>query len=106
MKKSYRHGDVDIIAVIKPAKLKREVFEGEYVLAYGEVTGHSHRLIGTKDSVNMYRDETGALILNVLGKAVLTHEEHKEIEIAPGWYRVNYEREYNYWGNSTQRVQD
>lgn len=106
MKQSYRHGDVDIIAISKPSNLKEVEFTGEYVLAYGEVTGHTHRLVAIKDAVKMYKNEQGELILEVLGEAMLKHEEHKQIDLTPGWYKVGNEREYDWWSLSTRKVID
>ena len=105
-KQPFRNGDLSFHPIAKPENLKAVPFTGEYILALGESTGHSHRLTAVKDAVRMYRDDAGALVLEVLGKTIITHEEHKTIELVPGWYRMANEREFDYFGNSIIRVQD
>lgn len=73
---------------------------GDVVLAYGEVTGHKHRIRAFQD--------TGALparlfdvgemrFLDVTAPAMLIHEEHAPISLEPGIYRVSR------YGIGTQR---
>ena len=88
----------------KPKGLKKEFIGKEFVLAYGEVTGHKHLL--TAEAVEVHKDATGVMYIFIGEKGKLTHEEHKQLDIIPGWYKVNNEREFNYWENSTQRVVD
>lgn len=83
-----RQGDV----ILQPTK----GFKGEKLphltLAEGEVTGHSHRI--TEGEAQLYEKE-GILYLRVLSpKAVLTHEEHKAVEIPQGNWMVRIQREY------------
>jgi len=94
--KMYRQGDVLIVAVdelpadaTELARDKRGV-----VLAEGEVTGHAHRI--PSRHANLYRSESDARFLRVMGPApvALQHEEHTAIEISPGNYRVSIHREY------------
>jgi hypothetical protein len=96
----YRQGDV-LLERVKaiPATAAAEANEaGRVVLAYGEVTGHSHAF----DSpwVCLFR-ETGSdgvsrSFIRVGGDApvALRHEEHAEIPIPPGDYEVVIQREY------------
>ena len=106
MKNFYRHGDLSFHSIAKPQNLKEEKFNGEFILALGEATGHAHRLKADPKEVKLFRDFDGSLILQIDGKAILDHEEHKTIELAPGWYKMNNEREFNYWEMETQKVQD
>ena len=83
-----RHGDVLIISTeqIKGKQLKH------LVLAEGEVTGHAHRI--TEGDATLY-EENGVLFLHVESeKALLTHEEHKPVEIPRGDYEIKIQREY------------
>jgi hypothetical protein len=103
----YRHGDVDLLPVnTVPKGAKKEKHSGEFVLAWGEVTGHAHRL-KVKDPKHMeiYETEEGT-ILKLKAAATLTHEEHDTITIQPGIYRQRQEREYNYFEKSISRVID
>jgi len=65
---------------------------GDVVLAYGEVTGHKHRIRAFMD--------TGALparlfdvgdmrFLDVMETTALVHEEHAPVSLEPGIYRVS-----------------
>jgi hypothetical protein len=62
-------------------------------LAYGEVTGHSHRF-AQSDRVQLW-ERDGNLFLEVKAlRAVLVHEEHHSIDIPQGFYRYWKQREY------------
>ncbi|MCY0870621.1 MAG: hypothetical protein OWT27_08545 [Firmicutes bacterium] len=97
----YRHGDVLIEQVeqlpknAKPSK--------EQVLAYGEVTGHAHRMQG---DFEMYADEQGNLYFRTEMGAFVTHEEHARIDFVPGVYKVTRQREYNPFEDAIERVRD
>lgn len=101
-----RHGDIGFILTNEiPKEFKpRE----SNILAWGEVTGHSHRILPKtkKDIVEIFENEKGELAIKVNGIAVVTHEEHKTIEIKTGTYKIQREREYDYFSLSTRRVQD
>lgn len=84
-----RHGDVQLIKVdCVPENAKK--IEGRKALAYGEVTGHAHRI----DVGDLFETKDGDLYLKVKQLAKLTHEEHKQITVEPGVYRVCVKRQY------------
>ena len=87
-----RHGDVQIIEVNEiPEDAKK--LEGRKELAYGEVTGHAHRV---KDLVgDLFETKNGDLYLKVDELSNLTHEEHKTIPLKQKKYRVVIKRQYN-----------
>lgn len=92
-----RQGDVLVRAVAAiPASAKKQKRDaGRVVLAYGEVTGHAHALIGTR--VALFRDDgLGRTFLRIAGgkPEALTHEEHGTIAIPSGSYEVIRQREY------------
>lgn len=90
----YRQGDVFIERAKGPLPDGGEPVESG-VLAYGEVTGHAHRLCG-KYRLLRFVNEGGALAFEVLpGGAKLLHEEHAPIEFGPGVYKVRHQREYS-----------
>lgn len=108
MKTAYRHGDVLLFKVEKASRKGNKITNG--VLAYGEVTGHSHRVTGDYDLHEVpLRDEcefdrnnsTSAMLLSVKTSAKLPHEEHHAIDIPAGDYIVLLETEYepNRWRN-------
>ncbi len=74
----------------------------ELVIALGEVTGHSHRLLAQTDSV-ILGDKT---LFTVRGKAKLIHQEHDTIEFENGTYMVINEREHDYIDETMKIVKD
>ena len=84
-----RHGDVVIekVEAIPESKL----LEGRKELAFGEVTGHAHRV----DVGELFETKEGQLYLKVDRLAHLTHEEHKTVTLNPGCYKVTIKRQYN-----------
>jgi len=97
----FRHGDV---LIEKVAQLPQSVKPSEEkVLAYGEVTGHAHRMAG---EYTMYADEQGNLYFQTETGAFVTHEEHARLDFAPGTYKVTQQREYNPFEDAIQAVRD
>jgi hypothetical protein len=88
----YRHGDVmlsQIDALPDGAKQR-----GGVTLAYGEITGHSHRIADPHSAETF--ELNGQIYLRVTApKALLIHEEHATIELPQGIYRVWQQREYS-----------
>lgn len=94
----YRQGDVYFIpvAAVPSGGKKRE----NGVAAYGEVTGHSHRLDTASAAVAEVVECGEGLFLCVseegisLGGATFVHEEHGPITLPPGAYEIRIQREY------------
>lgn len=101
--KVYRHGDVLLIKVSAlPKDVRRISSDGDVVLAYGEVTGHAHRI---KESQKVeYWDAGAARYLKVLEQTALTHEEHTPILLERGVYRQAFQVEE--FGEEVRRVAD
>jgi hypothetical protein len=87
----WRHGDVLIAAVeAVPEGARRQPVP---VLAYGELTGHSHRLEDA--SGGELWEHRGMLYLRVHAEtARVVHQEHAPITLPRGLYRVWQQREY------------
>ncbi len=84
----YRQGDVLLTAIASlPEGL---IVRANNVIAEGEATGHSHRLLAGRVLV----DAQGALFLEVLHATSVIHQEHHAITLPPGCYRVTQQREY------------
>lgn len=96
----YRHGDLLIQKVIKipqnVAKVKGNT------LVEGEATGHKHSLSG---QVQIYANQDQKFF-EVEQKTILSHQEHKPLEIPPGKYKVVQEREWNPFDEQIRRVMD
>lgn len=88
----YRQGDVLIRRIGSLPKQKaRPRLTG--ILAYGEVTGHAHKV---EDLTHAEVLEVGSgLYLRVGQEGVrIVHEEHAPISLPPGDYEVEIQREY------------
>ena len=71
----HRQGDVLVSPAVIPANAKRIKLTDRLILAYGEVTGHTHR-IEDLEGAEAYELEDGRVMIR-LGKEVpLLHEEH------------------------------
>ncbi|WP_309710862.1 hypothetical protein [Armatimonas sp.] len=92
MQRHWRHGDIMIGAL---EKLPERVLlrNGAPVLAWGEVTGHSHRIEDPKAAVFYTRGQDGYFEV-VAESARLVHEEHGPIVLPRGLYRFWHQREY------------
>jgi hypothetical protein len=92
-----RQGDVLIFAAKSiPDKLTAiERDNGRVVLAYGEVTGHSHA-IADLDATLFSAPSTTDRFLRIMNASGvdLVHEEHSAIALPPGDYVVRIQREY------------
>jgi hypothetical protein len=84
-----RQGDVLLIEVSSvPAGAKDVTPEGDVILAYGEVTGHAHRITQTKDAPKVrVWDANGERFIQRVTDAALTHEEHSAAVIERPIYR-------------------
>lgn len=89
MKNQIRQGDVLLEETnLEEHKGKKLLGSGRRILAYGEVTGHSHVLDGM---INYYEDK--GMIICQVEDGILSHEEHGNINIPKGDYIVIHQRE-------------
>ena len=93
----YRQGGVGLFPVASiPAGAVAKA-PGQVTLALGEITGHAHRFdVG---AAVMDYEITAPMaevsrFIEVLEKSALRHEEHADIELPAGKYRVVIQREY------------
>ena len=98
-----RHGDLLIRRVESIPTTAKPT--NDAILAYGEVTGHKHRLVGQQ--VQVFQDEKTQIKYFQLGQqAELVHEEHKPIQLEEGTYMVVQEREFDFFESEIRRVAD
>ena len=91
----FRQGDVWIEGIKNiPQEAKAVKRTGDVILAYGEVTGHAHRIAAPLDAVDVLQ-EAERIILNVRTPVTVTHEEHGPIVLEPGIYASYVQREYD-----------
>lgn len=109
--KVWRQGDVVIAREKVPAQAKEIEHDG--VLAYGEVTGHKHQLVG--GGVKYFRDDKGALFfrvssrfvdLNHGGQPAVKSDGHFAHRLPAGSYRVLHQREADWLEEVTRNVED
>jgi len=107
MLKQNRNGDVLLNGEIQPPDLSKATLkaEGVYMLALGEVTGHSHVIEG---DVRVW-DVAGQTYVQVGEKgAQIRHEQHSPtgVEVVPGWYKQQPEVDFDPWEEMTRLVRD
>ena len=87
------------------------------VLAFGEVTGHKHQIhmkdMLDKAEVTLHMGYNGKSGIDVPDAfevceetVILTHEEHKPIELPPGKYIVKIVREFDHIAGRSRYVAD
>jgi NADPH-dependent 2,4-dienoyl-CoA reductase/sulfur reductase-like enzyme len=101
-----RQGDVCLIEVSAiPSNAKEVTPDGDVILAYGEVTGHAHRIVQTKTAPKVrVWDAAGERFLQRVIDAPLTHEEHSTALLDKPFYRQIHQVEER--GEVVRRVAD
>lgn len=94
-KQIYRQGDVLIERVDEiPAAAKPKAKDnGRVILAYGEVTGHAHR-IERSDIAELLDADRQGTYLRLAKDSAVVHEEHERIALPAGDYRISIQAEY------------
>ena|SRR3990167_8461613 len=99
--KFYRQGDVGIIEIDKlPANLVKK----DSVIALGELTGHKHQF--RSKQVQVFADESGQQFVEVKQASPLLHEEHDQLEVPKGVYRIAMQRELDLIKQTQKQVLD
>lgn len=103
--KQAQQGDVLLKRIDKlPEGLKEAKRDnGDIILAYGEVTGHAHRIV---DVDAMFYEKDGKLYLKNKTTVVVSHEEHKPITIEPGIWEIGQVREKDWLSGMVRTVVD
>lgn len=96
------HGDVQVKPVDRIPK-DASVTKTD-ILQWGEVTTHAHRLYG--DGYTVYETKEKQKYLRIVKPTALRHEEHKEINLPPGDYRIDITREYDHFKEESRQVID
>jgi hypothetical protein len=91
--KLYRQGDV-LIKRIKAVPQTTANKRQSGILAFGEVTGHCHKIENLEHAEVLEFGED--LYLRVSGEGVrIVHDEHNPIVLPPGNYQISIQREYS-----------
>jgi len=99
--KFYQQGDVLIKEYDGDVSGKKEV---HLTLAEGEATGHHHTI--TSGVAELYTSGEMMFLVVKSATAKLTHQEHGEIEIPLGKYKIEKVREYDHFLEEARRVVD
>jgi hypothetical protein len=93
--KCYRQGDV-LIRKVKSLPTQKAQPRLTGILAYGEVTGHAHRVEDLSRAEVLEVVEGGRrLFLRVAAEGVrVIHEEHAPVSLPEGNYEVEIQKEY------------
>lgn len=104
----FRQGDVLIrpVAAIPKSLKKVPLDKGRVILAYGEVTGHAHAVIGDVELLAADLQEMEQRFLRVEQDAQVVHDEHDTITLPPGEYEIVRQREYTSADMEPMRVAD
>lgn len=102
--KSFEEGDEEFMKKLKPSN--RSLKDGKRILVEGEQTGHSHAVI--EEDVEIFEDEDGTLYMKVpKGKeATVVHEEHNQIQVPEGLWKIDQVQEYDHFAEEARRVID
>lgn len=96
IKGQHRQGDVLVQEIKAPKELDFKRIDpenGRVVLAYGEVTGHSHSLDAAR--VELFEAPGGRRYLRMLAPSALEHQEHGPHTLrGTTWHEVIRQREY------------
>ena len=99
---AYRQGDV----VITPMPVPSEAEETKgIVLAEGELTGHAHRIGNGKAKLFILPNKS-MVFVRVYEPTTITHEEHHDIMLPMGDYKVDIQREYDWFSEEIRKVAD
>ena len=105
-----RNGDINFHPF--KGKVEGEIIKhnGDFIVGYGEATGHHHRIqVKNPDNLIIRKDTLGNYFFDLLEDGVLSHEEHKTTlkPLKKGLYRKTHEREVDHFaGSVTRRIVD
>jgi hypothetical protein len=104
MQDFYSQGDVGFLALRElPAGARKIHHDG--ILARGEATGHSHRIVGL-DNVEVYELAARLLLKVNEGGISIAHEQHRELALEAGVYEVTRDRTFDYTEQVLKKVVD
>jgi len=99
-----RQGDIFFTVVAKPKNLHGMKIHDSRILAFGEVTGHSHAL-KEGSAVQRYVNAGGDIYLFSEEETSVGHDEHSDIKLpANKWIKVTRQREFDPLAANRQRT--
>ena len=89
-----RHGDV-FLELTNEKVNKKLVKSQDNKVALGEATGHAHKLGSSATLFVEQETKDWGRMLSVPVETPLSHEEHREIVLSPGTYKVIHQRTFS-----------
>lgn len=99
----FHQGDIVFVPFNGKVSGEKQNHPGSFIVGYGEATGHHHK-VHSDDMQVLKTDKGYILVLGSEGR--VTHQEHKDIVLAPGTYAIEHEREKDWFGLVVRRVVD
>jgi len=101
----YQQGDVLLERVESIPETKKAVkkINGRHILAEGEVTGHAHAVVDA--GVKLFEAGTEKF-LSASEDFTVVHEEHKNITLPKGDYKIRIVKEYDHFEEEAREVRD
>lgn len=96
--KQARQGDIFFAKVSKTNLPTTQKKLNTNILAYGEVTGHSHKITSPAFSeLESVVDKNGDIyVMSPKSEITVSHDEHNSITLPAGeWFRISRQREYD-----------
>lgn len=100
------HGDVIIVSSQEPNDFDAMSIVADHCLAYGESTGHAHKIFGDPGSFEVRENKNKERFLRVVRDVSLKHQEHDGIILPPGFYRIGIQTEYDPFEKMKRQVID
>lgn len=101
------HGDVIVTMTDEVGGFNSMEFVKDHCLAYGEATGHAHKIFGDEGDFEVREcPKTKTRHLKVIRDVCLKHQEHDGIIIPPGFYKIGIQQEYDPFEKLSRRVID
>lgn len=99
------HGDVIIRRESVPNDFETWPIVKDDCLAYGEATGHAHKLFDGEFELRE-NPKTKERHLRVVKECFVRHQEHNPVTLPPGEYRIGIQREYDPFTKIIRQVAD
>lgn len=100
----YQQGDTLLIPEVELPKGYNSLVKDKNIIAYGEVTGHAHKLEGGEFTI--FENEKKERYLKVVEPVNYRHDEHKAFKVDPGVYRIGVVRQWDYDSEESKKVVD
>lgn len=104
----FQQGDVlieTVSSIPSTAKKAQRDGRGRLILAEGEVTGHAHAISSSTATLFEVGDSSEKY-LSTTSDTVVEHEEHGNITLPKGDYKISIVQEYDHFAEEAREVRD